>query len=613
MKQTVWLMLADRNAPDLFFAVSSVCNLARNSGVLFSSYFETRRNGQLFAESGSTIPGGHHFQDFNYLCAVADVKVIRYGNAYVFDSSIRNFGLEVIAEAERPAELYRQLLDYTGGTFQPETLYFGLNHPIRNGNGQEIRPEPYQYPEILNTAALAFSPSDGEAAKEFYAEGMAVRSCFCSPEENDSLQKLYPQLEIIDRIQPDDDWRSITLRIAERWKHKAKSVFFGDPDALFCRIPEEARRKSVALYAPAVHPAPKEIKVSSYIEGHSAAAEDTARLAREIGNPVLCGRQTLDGDILLWSRSGLCIQIVDPNRPAFPVIDEFPQVWTRTKDEDRDFFEDSISDATLRQWAHEGKRLTTLLWHSGEIAHNEAMINLLECAAINKVKMGIGVHAQRYETCPQLWELIRIPERLGGSMEFIEPLLYSGGLGIAAEINLPPESLGGLIREAKERIRRIAGDDAVPRGHYCFLDSDTETHLKYRSEIWDAIAEAGMRYNISACSPGRNRILAEKNGCLVLNQSCRVLESSSPFVRITTAEDVRQRSCPIYPGWMIATLDAPVIAFNPYIWRQGHRFMELLNTIKTGGNQINVKPSTIARYARILQEEGFLPPAGPLI
>ena len=267
----------------------------------------------------------------------------------------------------------------------------------------------------------------------------------------------------------------------------------------------------------------------------------------------------------------------------------------------------------MRQWAHEGKRLTTLLWHSGEIAHNEAMINLLECAAINKVKMGIGVHAQRYETCPQLWELIRIPERLGGSMEFIEPLLYSGGLGIAAEINLPPESLGGLIREAKERIRRIAGDDAVPRGHYCFLDSDTETHLKYRSEIWDAIAEAGMRYNISACSPGRNRILAEKNGCLVLNQSCRVLESSSPFVRITTAEDVRQRSCPIYPGWMIATLDAPVIAFNPYIWRQGHRFMELLNTIKTGGNQINVKPSTIARYARILQEEGFLPPAGPLI
>ena len=82
---------------------------------------------------------------------------------------------------------------------------------------------------------------------------------------------------------------------------------------------------------------------------------------------------------------------------------------------------------------------------------------------------------------------------------------------------------------------------------------------------------------------------------------------------VGTAEDVRQRSCPICPGWMIATLDAPVIAFNPYIWRQGHRFMELLNAIKTGGSQINVKPSTIARYARILEEEGFLPPAGPLI
>ena len=57
---------------------------------------------------------------------------------------------------------------------------------------------------------------------------------------------------------------------------------------------------------------------------------------------------------------------------------------------------------------------------------------------------------------------------------------------------------------------------------------------------------------------------------------------------------------------MIGTPDAPVIAFNPYIGRHGTRFMQLVD--KVLNSYVNVLPHTIARYARILHKEGFLPP-----
>ena len=53
-------------------------------------------------------------------------------------------------------------------------------------------------------------------------------------------------------------------------------------------------------------------------------------------------------------------------------------------------------------------------------------------------------------------------------------------------------------------------------------------------------------------------------------------------------------------------MDAPVIAFNPYIWRKGHTFMKCVDWL-TDSDAINVTPNVVARYARILRQRRLVP------
>lgn len=565
----VWLLLAPDTAPDRSLVAASVAWMGEAEGALVDSYFESYRDGGLFAESGSTVLSGRHFQDFNYLCAVADVRIVRYGATALFDSSVRSFGLEVLADAPTAAELYAQILARRPALGEKVAGYHAAA-------AVEPRLRCYLYPDVAFRRLLHIPegervPSDRRA---FVAESAGT------------------------------DVAALTTAVAGRWKGAARSVFFGDPAALACRVPAEVRRKSVPVFADCAWQGSDRNLYSGYAESESPLAPFAAELACAVGDRVICGRQTSDGDLFRLSRYGCSLQIVDPYRPVFPCLDRFVQPWVESCAAEED-----PSDEQLREWAEKGMILTTLLWHSGEIAHNEAMLNVIEFAQMNRFKMGIGVHAQRYETCPQLWELLNVPAARGGAAEFIEPVLYSGGLGILAEAQFPPAQLKANIAAAQHRIATVAGAENVPVGYQAFMDSDLRTCLSTNPAVWKAAGEAGMKYFVSCSAPGRNRILYEDANLIVLNQSYRIVESGSPFVRISSDTDVthgRGSSCG-GPGWIIGTLDAPVIALTPNIWREGSRFVALVEKLKTGGWYVNVKPRVIARYARILGEMGKIP------
>lgn len=155
-------------------------------------------------------------------------------------------------------------------------------------------------------------------------------------------------------------------------------------------------------------------------------------------------------------------------------------------------------------------------------------------------------------------------------------------------------------------MRDIAGENAAPRGYYAFMDSDLATLTSVKPEIFEAVAQSGLEYFVSSAMPGRNRVWHEKEGFLAFNQTPRAVCPASPFVRVTSVEELQEYTPKLRPGWIIGTLDAPVISFNPYIWRHGSRFMEIVSWMM-GSGFVNVLPRTVARYARILGEEGFLP------
>ena len=577
-KREVWLFLAGPDRADAPLVAASVAWMAEKAGAICDSYFETYRDGRLFAESGSMVISGRHFQDLNYLAARADVKLVTYGRTTLFDSTGRALGLETIANGKAPSDIYRRLARRYPMLRAAATGYLRVS-----GFGPHLA--PYVYPEIAYARRLYLPTNDCRVAflDQNGGEGLAEETLV--PAAGETVATL-------------------TRRLSEKWKGAAKSVFFGDPAALACRIPAEVRRRSVPVYAPCEWKDQTKTHFSAYAECESPLAPYAAELAKALGDRVICGRQTGDGDIFRWGREGCSVQIVDPYRPTFPCIDRFPQRWA----DDGTPTDDDPDDEQLRAWAKKGKVLTTLIWHSGEIAHNEAMLNVIEYAQMHRFKMGISVHAQRYETCPQLWELLRVPVDRGGAAELIEPVFHAGALGVTVEADFPPALLTANLLEAKERIAAIAGGRNVPTGYYAFMDSDLATCTRRNPAIWEAVRAAGIDYFVSSCTPGRPRVF-RKDGITVINQTYRVVEESSPYVRLTNRTDL-QRGPGVYgPGWRIGVLDAPVVAFTPYIWEKGPDFIALARELKTGrggGKFVNVKPRVIARYAKILDEMGLL-------
>lgn len=602
-KQKLWMLIADMSHPCLHLAAPTVAWMAEDAGALFECYLECGRDGTLFARTGSTLIGGHHHQQFNYLNAVFDVQYIILGQASVFRSSIEAFGSDIIAHSDALLEIYRSLLAYENVKC-PRRAVFAACGLIKTEKG-ELELAPYLYPEIFFTRALALS-SSAAGNKAFLKETCIEESfyLYLSGDEKNRLLEEIPNARMIDEVRPGDTYGSLTLRIAERHKHNARGIAFGDPAAILTQLPALCRERRISIYGE-LQPLPaSEVVVSPYTEEKSEIADEVIRLAEETNNHVIVGRQTGDGDLFHWSRGGVCIKIMDPNRPAFPVVDVIEHKWAEPE---ANLYANEPDDATLERYAAEGKVLATFLWHSGEMAHNEAMVNLFEVAGFTNIKMGIGVHAARYETAPQTWEMLSVPPEKGGVRGLIEPVLHSGGMGVLAEFNCPPERLREHCRESLRRIRGIAGEAGAPRGYYAFMDSDLRTLLETNEDVFRAAEACGLEYFVSSAQPGRNRILSRTKDCVVLNQTCRSIAQASPFLRATTVEELKENVPRVRPGWLIATLDAPVIAFNPYIWRHGSRFIKMVEWMQSEDWLVNVLPHTISRYARLLEAKGFLP------
>ena len=553
-------------------------------------YLEAESDGLLFAKSGSTIIGGNHFLQFNYLCSLFDVTVVTLGETRVFDSSIRAMNLPVI-HANETSELYGKAL---------EALHLASpsNVVIIPSCTTPLNSLPYFYPEILFREALAYST---EEWKKVVSEKSEANIYELAETDGETVSNA----RLIDTISSHDTYADFTMRIAERWISAAKGVAFGDPDAIAAQLATLCRKKYVAVYGELQSLKPSEIVTDPYAEQQSSIAQKTVELALRTGNPVILGRQTGDGDIISWSARGGCIQIMDPNRPPFPIVETLHHEWS-IKERNETIFDLEPDDTQLERWITEGKILATIMVHSGEMAHNEAMSNLFELAVLTNLKMGIGVHVARYRTLPQIFELLSVPKEKGGVLGYVEPVLHSGGRGVLSEFNAPEDSLQKHCETALKEIGSICGTHNSPRGYLAFMDSDFATFTNFADGGVRAAEHAGLEYYISCAWPGRNRVLYRSPKMIAVNQTTRKIYWGSPYIRASTFEDLRE-TCPLVsPGWLVTTIDAPVIAFSSYIWKRGNVFMQMIDWLHGSENIVNVTPHVISRYAKMLADKGFL-------
>lgn len=552
--------------------ISTLAWVAEDNDMVFEAYLGSERDGTLFAKTGSTVIGGNHFQQFNFLNAYYDITYVIYGEAGLFDSSIHAFGAKVLARTNSIVELYRSVRKEFG--IKEDTIVvFDPAYATKGTTSREFF--PYFYPEVLFRKAWGYI---GEA------EGSENKTVY-----------------YIKALADDARVEEISALIAHRYGEQAKGVAFGDPDAILSMMATLCRDKYVSLYGPVNHKENKDVEVSPYTEEYTSVMDDIVELTEQTGNRVIVGRQTGDGDIFEWGKRGICIRIMDPNRPAFPSVTTIPFQWANTE---HCWDEEEPDDAQLERYARQGKILSTLCWHSGEMAHNEAMINLMDLASFTGIKMGIGVHAARYQTCPQLWEMFSVDRSQGGVKGLIEPILHCGGMGVMTEFNCPPALLQEHCRTALSEIKQIAGKAGLPKGYMSFLDTDLKTLSTINKDLYRAVEDVGMEYFLSSALPGRNRIIYKGKKMIAFNQTPRNVCAGSPYVRMSVYEDIFECER-MAPGWIVGVLDSPVVAFSPYIWNRGNRFMEIVNWM-VQGETINVMPHTISRYIKILKKLGYI-------
>ncbi|MEG0766713.1 MAG: hypothetical protein RR482_03265, partial [Clostridia bacterium] len=217
-KPILWLFIAPLHHPDLCFALPTTAWVAEELGVAFECYLECERQGDLFAQTGSTVIGGHHHQQFNYLHARFDVKLLILGESNVFASSTAVFGDETLVQADT-LDAYYTALFALGGTpacvlFAPRSITvssktegedFGAwMHNASATDAENLDIAPYLHSEIAFSLAIAY-PEERLGACVPPIPALPVRTLWTKP---------YPGATLMDPLQPNDHYGSLTLRLA---------------------------------------------------------------------------------------------------------------------------------------------------------------------------------------------------------------------------------------------------------------------------------------------------------------------------------------------------------------------------------------------------------------
>ena len=674
MKKKLLLFLSGSDHPNNVPVASTLAWLTKTRDYLFDNYYDSYHQGIHFPGgdsrnldmgqlTGGTICGDRHFEEFYFILHNFDVSVVSTGRT-ILSQSIKNLDIPVIAVSDRLSVLYRQTFEYFDLSLPADIVMIGSDF------GKALSGlESYLYPEIYYHRAIGVTDSiPGEELADLYQEGGKVRCIYVNESVINKLVKDGYDVEVIDRLKPDDDYLSITERIAQRWKDKVKGWILGDPTLVAHWLPTACEEDLIALYS-----VPQEKIVTRLVDLISSKGR------------VIYGRQYSDRDFFELSKLNQCLQVIDPCRPPFQSIKHAGYDWC-TDQREEGFYAPEYSDEELRQFAHEGRILVSLMFWSGMIREIANFYNLFDLFAMTKLKCGLILTAQSYEYMMHSpVELLTIPIEQGGVYPLVEPVLGSCGIGVGIESFITKQRLEEDLREGLFKIiQKVKKESYMPRGWWATMDTDLEklswwkrptpfrflryspylqirfhaTDKKYNENIlptedcvsgpkehnyvdkvknfiqragWmkyfesyrpyefykagqikrgviDAAESVGFQYMFTKAgfNPDPEVKYVDEN-FIALNYTSGQWDGWTPFETVNDVTDLKKSEKNLLkrnkPGWIVSTIDSCLWTFGGEFWRRGHKLYEIARFCADGGRSkelINVKPYTIARYARII-------------
>lgn len=570
------------------------------------------QSGGLFSAHGSTLIGGRHQQAIARALAQFETTVINMGGTPALHGLLRAGASSFITGAASLLHLLEQAATQLGASV-PENIVAvqtaNLPGVLHYGIAQ------YAFPEAMTRNAWMLPlESSPETINRLMQLGVKTVWTVASADADCSAwQQGGLTLKSADVLQPDETYLSFTFRIAER--HQAQGFDLCEPVLASYWLPYSLMNRRWQVCGEAM------IDAAERLAPLVSAVGDHVVYGRYAGGPI-CGARD-DEDLFPLFRNDIPFEVIEPNRPVLKVFDQQPSAFAQLQASPFDL---EPPDEQLRAWATKGMILTTLVFHSGELSHDDANYHIMELAGLTRVRIGLPMHVQRYTFDPDCVEPMQLPVEQGGVLGLCEPLLHSAGFGIHAEGLGTPEKVGRLAAQAREAIVQRVGEANAPRGIYCYLDAAPPDWKTSPVELWQALQAAGFEYVISSVKNGVSRLLYRDGDFVVLNQNSYNYYPYSPFVRLNSVEQMaaieREYCRQSQPGWMLTVLDTPIFAYSTYLVKGKSRpmeahpmlydhaklgdFFEYISTRGEMSKVVSATPHTIARYARLLDDMNLI-------
>jgi hypothetical protein len=340
--------------------------------------------------------------------------------------------------------------------------------------------DAYCYPEIYYRQAIGIEasarPSDLRRIRE---RGVRqVLTCGIADEQQALLRDLGFRVQDLDVVRAGDDYAATTVRLAQRWREHRRGWIIGDPTLVSYWIPSACHEDRAAIYG---------VPTSRAIEllGDEFGAAN--------GTPVL-GRQFDDSDFFTLSRLGKSFQVIDPNRPPLPQAQLTAPHWPANVP---DPCAGDPTDAQLREYAAQGRVLSSLAFWTGMIRETENLYGLMDLIAMTGLRAGLVVTDKSLAWSPSPLDLLFVPREQGGVYPGVELLLGSCGNGVAIESLMTPAELGDHLARATAELERLGVPKAWrPQGWWTTMDAPMIERTGWRATKpvgWSRSARFGLQ------------------------------------------------------------------------------------------------------------------------
>ena len=624
-KKLLYLLLADFANPYKDLVAATLGWMCQEKDVLFDVYYASgRSDGGIFSPHGTLVLGGRHHSTVARAMALHATTLIRMDRVEVLASLVERGADEIIEFNGSLVDLYEAAaaalgLDPLSAAVLiqqeglPRGITQGISHLVPTQEGHRLledetyprRPAVarYAYPEVTHRRALAL-PLELPTEEIAKLAPLGIRQVWTVALPGADLAAwqaagLSPAEAV--RLEPADTWQSLTFRLANKWLDSYQAVDLCEPILASTWLPYVIRENRLMVHGDVMVDAAQALvpllkaKEQTYFFGRYGGGSSRGAISDEALFPIF--------------ENNTSFEVIEPGRPLLSIFASDPQPLPQPALSPYDL---EPSDDELREWLAQGKIPVAMVFHSGEMSHDDGMLNIMDLSAATGVKVGLGVHFQRYLFNPECVEPTHTPIEQGGVLGLVEPVLHSSGLGIVAEALADPQIVACQMADARARIAAVAGERFVPRGVYCYLDTPPTQWQAHNPGLWQAVAAQGFEYLISSSTQSNDpQILYKQGNFAVLNQNGKNRYPFSPFMRIDTAADLAEHERFLIgregPGWMMSVLDCPIYAYSTYLsigdpWKHRGGLGQFYSYILEGGESgrvVSATPHTIYRFARL--------------